>query len=123
MNRSPIVPYILIMVFGIALVFGLSLKGLGDAKEVADGGKDGGAEEQNEQASASPEEIYAQSCVSCHGQNYEGAVGPALKGVGQKLSVDEIKTIIKDGTTGGMPGGLVAEDKIDEMAQWLSELK
>ena len=33
MNRNPVMPFIIIMVFGIGLMFLLSFKGLGDAKK------------------------------------------------------------------------------------------
>ena len=119
MNRSPIGPYIMIMVFGIVLVFGLSLKGLSDADEKANGGK----EEDTEVVVSSTEEMYTEyTCISCHGENYEGGMAPALKGVGKKLSEDEIKEIIQNGTDGGMPGGLVPEENLDEMAKWLAGL-
>lgn len=121
MNRNPIIPFVVIMVFGIVLMFGLSFKGLGDAKDIAEGKKDGG-EKKTEQTAGSPEDIYKANCLSCHGDSFQGGVGPELKGIGSKKSVDEIKTIIKDGTPGGMPGALVPEDKLDEVSEWLSKL-
>ncbi len=36
-----------------------------------------------------PEAKYKESCIACHGGNYEGGAGPALKGT--DLSKDEIK--------------------------------
>lgn len=119
--KNPIMPFILIMVLGIGLMFMLSFKGLGDAKKVAEGDKEGGAGEKTEQTAATPEEIYQANCLGCHGGSYEGGMGPALKGVGDKKSEDEIKTIIKDGKN-AMPDGLVPEEKLDEMTKWLSEL-
>lgn len=120
MNRNPLIPFVLIMVMGIGLVFFLSVKGLGDMKEVAKE-KEGGAKTE-ETAAAGPEDIYKKSCVACHGANYEGGAGPALKGVGDRLSVDQIKEVITNGR-GSMPGGLVPADQADAMAKWLSELK
>jgi cytochrome c550 len=121
MKRSAIVPFVAIMVFGIVLMFALSFKGLGDAKQVADEKKNGGKEEKTEQTAGKPEDIYKASCISCHGENYEGGMGPALTGVGDKKSADEIKDILKNGK-GAMPGGLVPDDKLDDMTKWLSEL-
>ncbi|ANB57695.1 cytochrome [Anoxybacillus sp. B7M1] len=120
MNRNPLIPFVLIMVFGIGLMIALSFKGLGDAKEMAKE-KEGGAKTE-ETAAAKPEDFYKQTCSSCHGVNYEGGVGPALKGVGKRLSVDEIKDILQNGR-GSMPGGLVSPEKADEMAKWLSKLQ
>ncbi|MGX1901020.1 cytochrome c550 [Thermolongibacillus altinsuensis] len=120
MNRNPLIPFALIMVFGIGLIFFLSFKGLGDMKELA-AEKEGGAKTE-EAAAANPEDIYKQSCVGCHGANYEGGVGPALKGVGDRLSPDQIKDVLVNGR-GNMPAGLVPADKAEEMAKWLAELK
>lgn len=120
MNRNPLIPFVLIMVFGIGLTIALSFKGLGDAKDLAEEKKGGTKTEQT--AAANPEDVYKQTCSGCHGVNYEGGVGPALKGVGDRLSVDQIKDVLQNGR-GNMPPGLVPADKAEEMAKWLSELK
>ena len=44
MNRNPVIPYILIFVFGIGLMFLLSFKGLGDMDELAKEKEGGGTE-------------------------------------------------------------------------------
>ncbi|MBA9025461.1 MULTISPECIES: cytochrome c550 [Bacillaceae] len=122
MKRNPVIPFILIMVLGIGLMFMLSFKGLGDAKNIAKE-KEGGGEKTGEQVAASPEELYkTKSCIGCHGGNYEGGVGPKLAGVGEHLSVDEVKDIIKNGK-GPMPGGLIPEGSIDAMAEFIHGLK
>jgi cytochrome c550 len=120
MNRNPLIPFFIIMVFGIGLTLALSLKGLGDADELAKEKK--GGEKTEQTAAANPEEFYQQTCSGCHGANYEGGAGPALKGVGERLSLDQIKDVLQNGR-GSMPAGLVPPDKADEMAKWLSELK
>lgn len=122
MNRNPVMPFIIIMVFGIGLMFLLSFKGLGDAKDLAKEKEGGGKTEETESASASPEDIYKQNCISCHGDAYQGGVGPALKGVGDRLSVDEVKEVITNGR-GAMPPGLVEEQNIDAMAEYIHGLK
>ncbi|MGM0874295.1 MAG: cytochrome c550 [Bacillota bacterium] len=119
MNRNPLIPFLLIAVLGIGLMFLLSFKGLGDHEELAKGDEEPKTEDV---ADATPEEIYTKSCVSCHGQNYEGGAGPTLVGVGDKLSVDEINETIKSGR-GIMPPGLVPDEKLDEMAEWVSQIK
>ncbi len=68
------------------------------------------------------EAVYKKSCASCHGQNLEGGVGPALDKVGGKYSQEEIKNIIANGR-GGMPGGLVQGDDVDKLAEWLAAKK
>ncbi|MGJ3196157.1 cytochrome c550 [Peribacillus frigoritolerans] len=122
MNRNPVMPFIIIMVFGIGLMFLLSFKGLGDAKDLAKEKEGGEKTEETESASASPEDIYKQNCISCHGDAYQGGVGPALKGVGDRLSVDEVKDVITNGR-GAMPPGLVKEQNIDAMAEYIHGLK
>ncbi|CAH0249323.1 MULTISPECIES: cytochrome c550 [Bacillaceae] len=122
MNRNPVMPFIIIMVFGIGLMFLLSFKGLGDAKDLAKEKEGGEKTEETENASASPEDIYKQNCISCHGNAYQGGVGPALKGVGDRLSVDEVKNVITNGR-GAMPPGLVEEQNIDAMAEYIHGLK
>ncbi|CAN7319420.1 cytochrome c550 [Rossellomorea sp. LjRoot5] len=124
MNRNPIIPFVLIMALGIGLVFFLSIEGLNNADEKAKEEKHGEtAGKEGEKASSGefdPEAKYKESCVSCHGGNYEGGAGPALKGT--KLSKDEIKDRIKNGG-GIMPAGLVADENLDAMADWIKSLK
>jgi cytochrome c550 len=121
MNRNPLIPFFIIMAFGIVLTFVLSFKGLDDAKELAEE-KKGGEKTEQTTAEFKPEQFFQQTCASCHGQNYEGGVGPSLKGVGGRLSTDQIKNVLQNGR-GGMPAGLVPAEHVDEMAKWLSGLK
>lgn len=116
LKRNPLIPFLLIMVLGIGLIFFLSFKGLDDAKDLAKE-KEGGAKTE-ETAKASPEDTYKSTCLGCHGGNYEGGVGPALKGTG--LSAEEIKEVLVNGK-GSMPGGLVAGQE-DAMAEFISGL-
>ena len=46
MKRNPVIPFVIIMVFGIGLMFLLSFKGLGDAKEIAKEKENGGKTEE-----------------------------------------------------------------------------
>lgn len=122
MKRNPVIPFIVIMVFGIGLMFMLSYKGLGDAQQIAKEQANGGKTEAPTNVSAKPEDIYKQNCVSCHGNAYEGGVGPALKGVGQRRDAAYIKDIIQNGKN-TMPGGLVKPDQADAMVKFLQGLK
>lgn len=118
MKRNPLVPYYLIMVLGLVLVFFLGIKGIGDAKEIAKE-KEGGGEEQVEEFD--PEQYAQQACISCHGENLEGTGAvPSLHGTG--LSKDEIADILTNGQ-GGMPGGLVPAENVDAMAEWVANLE
>ena len=62
--------------------------------------------------------IYEQKCSSCHGENLEGRIGPELTKVGERLTTDQIETIINDGAP-AMPGDLIAEDQAKQVAEWL----
>ncbi len=70
----------------------------------------------------SAEVIYKQTCIGCHGSNYEGGVGPSLYGAGLKYSEDEITDILVNGK-GSMPQGLVSEEEVSSMVQFLIELE
>jgi len=121
MKRNPVIPYVLIMVFGIGLILLLSFKGLGDMKEVA---KDKGeGTEKTEVTASKPEDIYKQTCIGCHGDQYQGVVGPTLKGVGSKYSKEELMTFVTKGKGTGMPAGLVKEEQAAAMADWLATIK
>ncbi|MBA4537535.1 c-type cytochrome [Bacillus aquiflavi] len=68
------------------------------------------------------EKFYETKCLSCHGGNLEGGVGPALNDVGARLSKDEIEKVITDGR-GSMPGGLLKGDEASQVADWLAAKK
>lgn len=122
MKRNPVVPFVLIMVFGIGLMFVLSYKGLGDAEQIAKDQAKGGKTEEPTNVSAKPEDIYKQNCITCHGDSYQGGVGPALNGVGKRRDAAYIKNIILNGKN-TMPPGLVKEDQADAMVKFLQGLK
>ena len=102
MKRNPLIPFALIAVFGIALMFLFSFKGLGDSKELAKE-KEGGTE-TTETVAAKPEDTYKSSCIGCHGGNYEGGMGPALTGVGDRLIRKQLRTswLVVKGTCQGV---------------------
>lgn len=132
--KNAIIPYVLIMAFGVGLIFFLSLEGAGNQEEIAaEHGETAegetpaegeapaeGEEPAGEGTDFDPVAVYEANCASCHGANYEGGVGPAL--AGSELPVEEIAQVIAEGR-GIMPGGLVAEENIDAMATWVAELE
>ncbi|KUP07222.1 cytochrome C [Bacillus coahuilensis m2-6] len=121
MNRNPIIPFLLIMVMGIGLVFFLSLEGLGNQGELAHEGEE--TTEGGETAAGfDPEAHYQSACIGCHGGNYEGGVGPTLIGVGDKYSAEELSDILINGK-GAMPGNLVPADNVEAMVEWLTTLE
>jgi len=68
--------------------------------------------------------VFKQTCVSCHGVNLEGSVGPNLQKEGSKHSKEELATIISNGR-GAMPNfkGKLSDDEINSLALWLAEKK
>lgn len=66
-------------------------------------------------------DIYAQNCLSCHGENLEGTLAPELTLAGNRFSKEELKDIIQNGK-GNMPAMIVDnEEDADVLATWLSE--
>ncbi|MBD2870217.1 c-type cytochrome [Paenibacillus arenilitoris] len=73
---------------------------------------------------ASAESIYKSNCMACHGDEFQGAMGPALKQVGAEMSKERIyKQIVNGG--GGMPGyeGRLTEEEIVNLTNWLGSFK
>jgi mono/diheme cytochrome c family protein len=69
----------------------------------------------------------AQSCDTCHSiAGKGGTMGPALNGVGAKLSRDQIAQLVKDGkantTMPGLPPG-TTDQQIKELVDFLADLK
>ncbi|WP_203333039.1 cytochrome c550 [Planococcus beigongshangi] len=130
MQKNAIVPYILIMAFGIGLIFFMSLEGVSNEAEIAEehaaeeNGEgaatgEGTGEESADAGAFDPEAKAQDSCISCHGGNFEGGIGPSL--VETAMSQEEIEQIIAEGA-GSMPGGLVEADNIPAMAEWVLSL-
>lgn len=128
MQKNAIVPYILIMAFGIGLIFFLSVQGVNNEAEIAEeqateeeGGGEEAAEGGEEAAGDFDPEATAQAnCISCHGSSYEGGVGPSL--VATELPQEDIENILVNGK-GGMPAGLVEEANAAAMAEWVLSLE
>ncbi|ANU11223.1 cytochrome c class I [Planococcus antarcticus DSM 14505] len=130
MQKNAIVPYILIMAFGIGLIFFLSVQGVNDEAEIAEeqateeegGGEAAEGEEGGETAEGDfdPEEFAQANCISCHGSSYEGGVGPSL--IATELPQPDIEDILINGK-GTMPAGLVPEENVAAMAEWVLSLE
>ncbi|MED0707290.1 c-type cytochrome [Aneurinibacillus aneurinilyticus] len=69
--------------------------------------------------------IMQGKCISCHGQNLKGGVGPELEKVGGRLDKAGIVKVIKEGRPGtAMPGGLLNNDEdIEKVATYLAQQK
>lgn len=66
------------------------------------------------------EGLYKASCLSCHGENIEGAAGPPVTKMKEKYSEEEMMKLLNDGV-GMMPGGLLSEDESKTVTKWLLE--
>ena len=122
MQKNPIIPFILIMAFGIGLIFFLSMDGVGNKEEIAATEEHAEGTEGGEASAGEfdPEALAQGKCIGCHGNSYEGGMGPAL--VGTALSEDEVKDVLANGK-GAMPAGLVPKENIDAMAAWVKSLE
>jgi cytochrome c550 len=108
-KNNPVIPYILIMAFGIALIFFMSLEGAG--KDEAEGGETAGNGDAQ----------LVQSCLSCHGGNLEGGMGPALVGLDSAHIVD----VLVNGLPGSnfMTPGMKSEAEAQAIADYISSLE
>lgn len=106
--------WLMAVVFGVVLTLG-ACGGDGD-----DGSSEEPAEEESGETvdAGAAEDIYKESCASCHGGDLGGGAGPVLEDNGH--SADEIETIVEEGQP-GMPAGLVSGDDLTVLADWLSE--
>ncbi len=117
MKRNPLVPFAVIAIIAVLAMVILSFQGHNKGAELANGEN----QMKNAVADAKPEEIVKQTCISCHGENLEGAVGPDLTKIGSRYSAKEIQDILLNGKNGGMPAGLVPADQAEDIAKWLAE--
>lgn len=63
-------------------------------------------------------------CLGCHAADLSGSVGPALLGVGTRMSKEEIvETITHGRNNGAMPAyeGQLSTEEIDQLATWLAK--
>lgn len=129
MSKNPVVPYILIFALGIGLIFFMSMYGIDQQKEIADADSEEATEEgtdgeddaaEGETSDFDAEAVTQQKCITCHGGDLEGNIGPSLHG--EDKDPEEIHDIIKNGK-GGMPAGLIEDENIDDMVDYILTLK
>lgn len=99
---------------------------LGSALFLAACGGDDSASPSGDTEKPVGETLVQQNCSTCHGGNLQGmGKTPALNNVGGRLSAEEIKEIVTNGTSGGMPpyGKNFEAAEIDEIAKYLAEQK
>jgi polyvinyl alcohol dehydrogenase (cytochrome) len=91
--------------------------GAGEPGDGGDGGGGGGGD-----GAASGEEVYRQSCASCHGGAGEGASGPSLVGVADRLSREGHVAVVLEGR-GEMPGweGSLTPEEVEAVVDYERE--
>lgn len=77
------------------------------------------ADEDESELAVRGREIVGQVCFACHGNNLEGASGPDLRTVGERLTQDEIFDVLMHGR-GSMPANLLSAEDAELMAEWLA---
>nr|WP_263313152.1 cytochrome c [Mammaliicoccus sp. Marseille-Q6498] len=115
MNRNPVIPFILILLLGVGLIFFMSAHGANkeDEKE-----GNGGAKTEKKFDAAT---FAKDNCTSCHGQNLEGGMGPKLAGSSKKA--EDMKKIIRDGK-GSMPAhdqATISDKDLDTLVKYLKD--
>ncbi|MEK3881429.1 c-type cytochrome [Paenibacillus sp. PL2-23] len=68
--------------------------------------------------------IVEAQCIGCHAADLNGGMGPALLGVGNRLTKEEIADTIMNGrNNGAMPAykDSLSSEEIDQLAVWLSK--
>lgn len=70
----------------------------------------------------SAEQLYGQSCASCHGMDLREGYAPDLDKIGSKYSSEEIEEIILNGK-GSMPKGFLKGKDAKKVADWLATHK
>ena len=113
MKNNPLIPYVLIMAFGIGLIFFMSLEGAGN-KEEAHGDEGGAATEE-----INGESIVQASCIGCHGGDLGGGMGPALTG---GLDAAHVKDVVMNGL-GSMPAVVTNEAEAQAVADYIAGLE
>ncbi|TNJ65837.1 cytochrome c [Paenibacillus hemerocallicola] len=102
------------------------LTGCGAKNGSSGSSPDAGAGQTAAAAGGNAEALYKKHCLSCHGDQLQGRVGPGtnLTKVGGKLSREQLVTQIAKGGN-GMPGfnNSLDETEIGALADWLSAKK
>lgn len=125
MRGKPLYPYAGIAIVGIAIMIVLSLIGV-NQKDARIALEEGGEVPQEETADStssfgSGEEFYQNTCIACHGGNFEGPMAN-LNGLGDRYTKDEVKIIISEGIDGTAMAAFDLEtDELDALVDYLLE--
>ncbi|CEA00569.1 Cytochrome c-551 precursor [Jeotgalicoccus saudimassiliensis] len=127
-----LIPVLVVFLIVPLLIFHLGSGGGSDTaeeetatEETADSGEESGEEGGGEETASSgdvdAEGIARDNCASCHGQDFSGAMGPALAGT--SLAEDEFTSIVRDGQ-GSMPAfsaDQIADEELTALYQFFTE--
>ncbi|WP_096201292.1 c-type cytochrome [Bacillus sp. FJAT-45350] len=120
MKGKPLVPFGVIAIIGILLMFSLSFVGLSE-KLSADEADGEGAEEvvEFEDPITAGEELVNRSCIGCHGGDLQGVgSNPAISDLDGRYSEEEIANIVQKGI-GSMPPMPHNQVEADAIATYL----
>lgn len=110
----------------VMLLASAVLTGCGAKNGSSGSGPDAAAGQTAAVAGVNAEALYKKHCLSCHGDQLQGRVGPGtnLTKVGGKLSREQLIAQIANGGN-GMPGfkNSLDETEIGSLADWLSAKK
>lgn len=115
MNRNPVIPFLLILLMGVGLIFFMSAHGANKSEDGAEGDK-AKTEEKFDAATFAKD-----NCTSCHGQNLEGAMGPKLAGNSKPAAT--LKKTIREGK-GSMPAhdeSKISDKDLDTLVKYLKD--
>lgn len=125
MRGKPLYPYAGIAIVGIAIMIVLSFVGVNqkDARLALEG-EEPAQEETADSTSPTSlgEESYQNTCIGCHGGNFEGPMA-SLVGIGEKYSKEDIIAIIQEGGEEFGAPGMAAYPNVDAeaIAEYLLE--
>lgn len=89
------------------------------------GGNSSGSSYLNK-APADTAKLYKANCISCHGTELQGRVGPStnLQQVGARMTQEEIVTRIEEGKGSMKPfKDKLTDEQINKLAEWLASNK
>lgn len=119
MKNNPVIPYILILAFGIGLIFFLSVEGVGNKEEIANAGEAPAAQGGDTATEAPDGETLAQTCIGCHAADFKGQIGPDLTA----LDAARIEDVLVNGSGvegGSMKPGFKTADEAKVIAEYIT---
>lgn len=127
MNNNPAIPFLLIILLGIGLVFLLAsygadqmnnetgqAEGTDETEEVGNGGEDGVGDDTASAGDFDPESFARDNCAACHGQDFTGGMGPDLHGV----SADDFMSAVREGpgSMPAFPSDQISDEELEMLA-------